>query len=181
MKTPLLYGFLAALGGALTSLAMYFTGMHDTVEKLATAQWIQICVGLVIVVTCLALAMREKRSLARAEEWGFGSAFLTGFLTGLAAAVIGAIFSFVYFSYINGNMSELLYQMQVAKAEAKGVPADRLAQAEPIMRKMMSPVIISCFQMLLGTAIATGLSLIVAIFFRARVQPVAPAEPPVTA
>src|SRR5581483_1916810 len=92
MKTPLLYGFLAALGGALTSLAMYFTGMHDTVEKLATAQWIQICVGLVIVVTCLALAMREKRSLARAEEWGFGSAFLTGFLTGLAAAVIGAIF-----------------------------------------------------------------------------------------
>jgi hypothetical protein len=167
MKIPLLYGLYSAIGGAIVTLLLYFTGFHDSVEKFTAAQWIGGVAGFLIMVTCLALAMRDKRALAPADaEWGYGSAFGAGVLTGLFIAVFNAIVTYIYFAFINPNMPDIIFAMQQAKMEAKGLSATQIANAEPLMRKMMSPGITACLQVIGGFIFTVIVSLIVAIFFR---------------
>jgi hypothetical protein len=167
MKTPLTYGFISALAGALLTLLLYFAGFHDSPDKLASAQIIAGCVGLVIVVTCLSLAMRDKRATAPADaEWGYGSALGVGTLTALVNSVLGAIFYFIYASFINPSFADTLLQSELAKAEAKGASATQLANMEPMMRKFMSPGVSACMQLIFGFIFCFVIALIVAIFFR---------------
>ena len=160
-----------AIGSALLTFIMFFAGLHDSAEKMqsAVARTIAIAGPLAIAITCLVLAMRDKRANTPADApWGYGSALGTGVMTGLFSALIGVVFAYVYFVYLNPNMPEVIYQTQVAKMEAKGMSADQIERAEPMMRKMMSPVMMTAFQSIGGFVWTVLLSLIIAIFFRRR-------------
>jgi hypothetical protein len=167
MKTPLFYGCLSAFGGAVLTLLVYFAGFHDTVEKLPTAQLIVGVAGIAIFITCLALTMRDKRAQAApGSEWGYGSALGAGVLMSVFSVLLGCIFNYLYFTVINPHMSDLIFAAQQAKMEEKGMSADQIAKAEPIMRKMMSPAVTTLIQLIGGFIISVLISLIVAIFFR---------------
>jgi hypothetical protein len=180
MKTPLLYGFLNALGSAILTLLMFFAGFHDTPEKMQASRWIGLGLGCAISITCLALAMRDKRARAPGE-WGYGSALSVGTLTALFAALISGVFMYIYFAFINPGFGDVIYQTQVAAMEAKNIPADRIAAAEPTMRKFMSAPILTLSQIFVGFIIGFILALIVAAFFKQPASPVAPELPPAVA
>src|SRR5512133_3691522 len=119
MKTPLTYGFLMALGGALLTLVLYFAGFHDAPEKMNAAQWTGMIASLAISAVCLSLAMREKRALRPPENpWGYGSAFGTGVVTGLFGVLFGSVFAYVYVAFINPGMGDVILQLQMNKMEA---------------------------------------------------------------
>ncbi len=176
MKLSLTYGFFIALATSLLSLGFFFTGYHDDASKLQTAQNVGLVLGIVIAVVCLLMGMREKRELTPAKDnWGYSSALGTGVMIGLFAAIFSTIYTYCYFNFINPNMSELIYQMEVLKMEAKGMTDAQISQAEPIMRKMMSPVILTAIGMVSMFIINVVLALIVAIFVKNR--PDVAAEP----
>jgi hypothetical protein len=178
MKTPLVYGSLMALVGALLTYGLFFAGYHDAPEKLQVAQWIGSGGGILASIVFTALAMRERRAEYPANrEWGYGSAFVTGLLAGLVGAVLGAILAYIYFAFVNPGFNEIVYQAQVAKMEAKGMSSAQIEQASGMMRKMMSPVVMVIFQVIAGAVWSTILSLIVAIFFRNRPAAAYAAEP----
>ena len=167
MKTPLTYGFISALGGALLTLGLYFAGFHESVEKLQSGQNIGAVLGIAILVTALALGMREKRANAPAEtEWGYGSAFGTGVAIAAFSALFSAVFSYLYLAVINPNFPELVFQAQQAKMEAKGLSATQIANAEPMMRKFMSPIVMTLMGSIMNFIFGLIFSAIVAIFFR---------------
>lgn len=167
MKIPLLHGLYMAFGGAVLTLALFFAGMHDSIERMPTAQWIGTVGGLAIGVTCLALAIREMRATAPTDTpWNYGSALGAGILTGLAATVVGSLFGYLYFGVVNPNLTEIILQMQLEKMEATGLSTAKLAEAEPMIRKMMSPVMLTVLQAFSGFLSSVVLALIVAIFFR---------------
>lgn len=177
MKTSLTFGFLLALAGALTSLGLFLTGYHDSAPKLQSAQWIQMAVGTLASVACLAAAMRTKREQAPADgEWSYAAAFGSGVLTGLCAVVIGSAFSYVYYKLINPNLSETLVQMQLTAMAEKGMPAKAISEVEPMMRRWMMPEIMTLMQALTGMIASTALSALIALFFRTRTS--AQATPP---
>jgi hypothetical protein len=178
MKIPLTYGVIMAVAGALLTFAMFFTGMHDSVERMRSGlgQTIAWVVPLAIGIVCLCLAMRDKRNATPPDKnWGYGSALGTGVLTGLFGALFGAVFAYIYFVYINPNISEVIYQTQVAAMESKGMASEQIERAEPMMRKMMSPAMMTVFQSVMGFVWTVLLSLIIAIFFRRRTAVAAPA------
>jgi hypothetical protein len=169
MKTPLIYGALMAIIGALVTYGLFFAGYHDTPEKLQASSWISTVVGVLAAVTCLALAMRERRAQHPVDQsWGYGSAFGTGVLTGLWAALFGAVLAYVYFAIINPQFGETVYQAQVAKMEAKGASSSQIDAASGFMRKFVSPVAMTLVQGIGGFIWSVILSLLVAIFFRKR-------------
>jgi len=181
MKTALTYGFSMALANALFTLLLYFTGFHDSAEKMKAAQWIGTCGVLAITVTCLALAMREKRATAAPEaDWGYGSAFGVGLLTGLFAALFGVVFAYLYFQFINPGFSDLVLEAQIAQMEARGMSAAQIERAEPMMRKWMSPAVMTIMGCISTFIMSLILALIVAIFFRRR-EIEATAPPPIAA
>ena len=170
-----------AIAGAVLMLLLYFAGFHDSVEKMKPAQWIGGIGGIAIGVTCLTLAMQEKRAQFPAEEeWGYGSALGGGVLTGICASLFGLLTAYVYFAILNPGFCDVIFQAQVAAMEAKGLrPAD-IERIEPMLRKWMSPVAMTIMQFFTGLVFSTILSLIIAIFLRKR--PEQPSEtdlPPV--
>jgi len=181
MKTSLTYGFIAALIAALISMGSYFAGWHDTPEKLDTAHNVGMLLGTVAGIVCLVLGMKEKRALTPADKnWGYGSALATGVMIGLFAALIGSIYSYCYFSLINPHITDVIYQAQVAKMEAKGMSLDQIERAEPMMRKFMSPVVMTISGFVMTLVFNTVLSLIVAAFLKNRPAGASfVAEPPV--
>jgi hypothetical protein len=173
MKTPLLYGSLLALVGALLTYGMYFAGYHDTAEKMQSVQWIQICIGIIATVVLMALAIRERRTEYPTEQtWGYGSAFGTAVLTGLVSVVLGGILSYIYFAFVNPQFSEIVYQAQVLKMEQKGIPSSQIDAASGMMRKFTSPAVMIIFQVIIGCIFSALFALIIAIFFRNRDTPV---------
>ncbi|MES2697208.1 MAG: DUF4199 domain-containing protein [Verrucomicrobiota bacterium] len=172
MKIPLTYGAFIALGGALLTLVLYFLGFHDSAEKLQTAQWVGGGIGFILTITLLLLAMREKRArFSVNEDWGYGNALGVGILTGLVGSVLGAIFYYVYASQINPDLSEHILQAQRQAMEAKGMSAAKFEQAEPMMRKFMTPGFTAAMQCLMAIVLSVLLSLILAIFVRQRPTP----------
>lgn len=179
MKTSLTYGFIAALVAALISMGSYFAGWHDTPEKLDTAHNVGMALGVVTAVICLVLGIKEKRALTPADKsWGYGSALGTGIMIGLFAAILGNLYSYCYFSFINPHVTDVIYQAQVAKMEAKGLSPEQIERAEPMMRKFMSPVVMTISGFVITLLFNTVLSLIIAAFLKNRPAG-AQAEPPV--
>ncbi len=169
MKTSLTYGFIIALCGALISMGSYFAGWHDTPDKLDLAHNLGTVLGLIVAIVGIVLGIKEKRSLLPADaSWGYGSALGTGILIGLFAAILGSIYSYCYFAFINPHITDVIYQAQVAKMEAKGMSAEQIERAEPMMRKFMGPVFITISSFVIGFVVNTVLSLIIAAFLKNR-------------
>ena len=182
MKTSVTYGFLIALAGLVLSLLMFFTGFHTDVEKMQSGlgKTIGMVLPLVIGIIGLALAMRDTRAQRAPGSWGYGPAFGAGVMTALFAALFSAVTTYLYVGLINPNFSDIVYQAQVAAMEAKNVPAEQIERAEPMMRKMMSPVMMTVIGTFMGFIWSVILSLLIAIFFRKPATSVASpfAEPP---
>ncbi len=180
MKIPLTYGAIMAIAGAVLTLGLYFAGFHDNVEKFGAGQTVGMLGGLAISVSCLALAMREKRaSFPASSEWGYGSALGGGVLTGLVASLLGVVTAYLYFAVINPGFGDMVLQAEMAKLEAKGIPSSAIAQAEGMIKFMTRPGVMLTMQAIVGFISAVVLSLILAIFFRHRTAatppPVVPA------
>lgn len=182
MKTPLLYGSLIAIVGALLTFGLFFAGFHDTPEKLKSTQWIAPCVILIAHFVLVTFAIRDARSNYPAEEkWSYGNALGCGFLTGLVAAICGIVIGLIYYPLVNPQFGDVLFQTWYAQAEAKGYPADRLEAASGFMHKIYSPAGLSISNLITGLFVSLVLALIIAIFFRKRASDansIASAEPP---
>ncbi|MFZ9681581.1 MAG: DUF4199 domain-containing protein [Cephaloticoccus sp.] len=174
MKTSLTYGFIMALGTSLVSLGFFFGGFHETPKGLQTANNLSMLLNSAIAIVCIVLAMREKRALFPADqEWGYGSALGMAMLVSLWGTLFCCVYSYAYFTFIDPGIFDIMYQAQVLKMEEAGMSAADIAQAEPMMRKWMNPVvttIVSFFVLLFFNAV---FSFIAAIFVKNR--PAAPA------
>lgn len=178
MKTSLTYGAAMAIAGAVLTLVLYLAGLHDSAEKMQSAQWAGGIGGAGIGIACLTLSIREKRARFPAEaEWGYGSALGGGVLTGLFASLFGIVTAYLYFGVINPGFSDVVFQAQVAAMEAKGLSAAQLEKIEPMLRLWLSPTAMTAMQFFMGLVWSTVLALIIAIFLRQRPNP-AVAEPP---
>jgi hypothetical protein len=180
MKTPLIYGAAMAIAGALLTFVMFFAGFHDSAEKMGSgiAQGLGMVGGLLIAVVCLVLAMRDKRANSSPDSpWGYGSALGTGVLTGLFGALFGAIFTYIYFAFLNPEVTNIMYELEVSKMEARGTPPEQIDAAEGMMRFMFSPGMATLVQAIFGFVVIVVLSLIIAIFYKRRPATLQ-AEPP---
>jgi len=167
MNTTLLYGLAMAVISALLNYGLYFAGFHETPEKLGTAQTIGMVAGLLISIACIALGCRARRAETPANEpFGYGRSFLTGFLISLWGVLFGTISQVLYVAVVNPGFRDVVVQLELAKAEARGVTAQQLEQAEGMIRMMTGPVAQGIFGFIFGLIFCTIIALIVAAFVR---------------
>ncbi len=176
MKTYLTYGFIMTLASAFLGLGLYFGGFHADPAKFQLGQNIGIVLGIAIGITCLLLGMREKRAATPPEKpWGYGSALGTGVMIALFGSILGAIYNYAYFAYINPGFQEIVLEAQIMAMEAKNVPAAQIDAAIPMMEKFMSPGVMTIFGALMGFFWLLVISLILAAFVKNRPAVASPA------
>lgn len=177
MNTTFLYGLIIAIAGTLLNYGLYFLGYHDSVEKMAIAQWVGGLGGMCLSIVILVMGVRARRAeIPATEPFGFGRAFLTSFLICFWSVVFGTISHVLYLSVVNPGFRDVMVQSEIAKMEAKGVPAAQIEQAEPFVRMISGPVAQGIFVFIGGLIMWTVVSLIVAaILKRPAAEPVPPA------
>lgn len=180
MKHYLTYGFAMALGGALVVFGLFFLGLHDSPDKLDTAQTIQMCAGLAIGITCIVLGTKAKRAaLPATAEFGYGSALGAGVMITLFASLMGIFTNVLYAAVINPHFGEVIIQAQAAKMEAKGIPPDKIEQIQKMTATMMKPPVLAAMGFLSGMFFGTIISLVTAAFLkRPAVEELADSPPP---
>lgn len=176
MKTPLVYGSLSAIAGAIIILALFFLGYHSEVEKLGAAKWIGGIAGLAVGISCLVLGVKARREeIPEAEGFSFGRAMGTGVLISVVSSFLSSVFYFVYLKVINPGFTDLMIQDTLDKMQAKGMSSDQLAGAEKGMHFFMAPALQSVMNLFGGVIFGVVLSLIVAAFLK---RPAPAAQPP---
>jgi len=169
MKTTFLHGAGIAIAGALSNLGFFFAGVHSSPDRLASMQWLGTILILGISGTGLTLAVRERRAgLSPEKAWGFAPAFGTGVLTGLFAALLGIVPSYLYFSVINPAFSDVLAAMQRNALEAKGLSETELERIMPMMEKFTIPGVLTATGAFMGFVWSSVVALVVAFFLRGK-------------
>jgi hypothetical protein len=155
-------------------LILFFLGFHSDPAKLGMAGWGGGLVGLVIVILCVVLGVKARRSeIPETEAFGYGRAFGAGFLISLVASVLNGFFGFLYWKFINPGIADIIVQSQLAKLEASGVSGDRLDKAEAMTRAMASPIPQAVVALIGGLVVGIIISLIVAAVLK-RAEPASP-------
>jgi len=160
IKPSLSYGLLLGIALIVYSLIMYLLDI-DLESKV---QWI----SYLIIAGGLFWAMISFRDKLSGGFITYGKAFGVGFLTGLFAAILSAIFTYIYLTMIDpGMIEEILLNAENKILESDPNMSDeQLEQALSIAEKFTSPIIMTILGFLSSVFFATILSLIIAIFVK---------------
>jgi chromosome condensin MukBEF ATPase and DNA-binding subunit MukB len=138
MNTTLKYGLMAAAAVIILHLILYFSGISETPtgEKI---QWL----NYLIYGGAIYLGLKEK--LQKQEGYlSFGSAFGTGFLIILIAAVLVFGYRYAYYSTINPKVSVEMQQKVEDEMEKKSVEKNmdeaQREQARKISQVVVTPI-----------------------------------------
>ncbi len=163
------FGLIAALVLVAVGLVFHVTGFADYTGQDSTFTWINNILTWGILAGAMILAMKQHR-----DELGgymsFGRAFMVGFWVTLIVAVITAIWSYVFFSFIAPDVIDVITEAQRDAMIDQGMSDEQIEQAVGFSSWMMNPAMLSLFGAI-GTLV---LGIIISLIVSAIMQRKAP-------
>ena len=156
---PSLYsGIVIGIALIIFSLAMFFL----EVDRESKIMWL----SYLILFGGLYWAIISYRKKLPGEFMSYGQALLTGFLTGLFASILTAVFTYIYVVYIDTTLIDHV----IAQAEEKilesqpDISDEDLDRALSMTEVFTSPGMMALFSFIGNVILSTLFSLIIAIF-----------------
>jgi preprotein translocase subunit YajC len=179
MNTKVFFGLILALANIVLSLVGFFLGFQT--DKIAQGQWYNL-LPLVVFIVILWFGIRAVREEAKDKSLTYGKGVGAGFLISLYGGLIGSIYSFVHFTFINPNFADYQVDFVREKWVQKGLSDAQMEAVEKFTRVFLSPALMSItglfMTLLLGVVVALILA---AILKRAPVVVADQPEPPTVA
>jgi uncharacterized membrane protein SirB2 len=163
MSTTLLYAFIMAIAQIVVTLISYFLGYQT--DKMSSGSWFQI-VPLVVSIVILTLGIRAVREEQPGKYMTYGKGLSTGILIALFSSVIGAIYAYIHFTYVNPGFPDYLIETSRVKWAAAGMSESKMEGAEKGVRWFTRPAIQSIFSLVIGFIFGLILSLIISAFLK---------------
>lgn len=155
------YGLIAALILVAVGLVFHVTGFADYTGQNTAASWITNIINWGVMGGAMFLAMKQHR-----EELGgymtFGRGFTVGFWVALMIAVVTAIWSFVFFSYIAPEVIDTIMEAQRDQMIDRGMSDADIDQAMSFTEVMMRPGAFAGIALVTTLILGIIISLIVA-------------------
>jgi hypothetical protein len=164
MSTKFFYALVLTLATVVFQLLLFFSGFQT--EKLATGQYLQ-WLGLVIMAVVLWLGIKAACDEKLDRPMTYGQRVGTGVLISLYSGLMGAIYTFVHFTFINTGFADYTIALTREKWAAKGLTQAQTEGAEAITRKMLQPGV----QAILGVLFAVLIGLVLSLIIAALVKP----------
>ncbi len=161
-STALRYGGIAAAVLIIIGLLMYLTGMIDyEAAGSGSGNWMANILNWAVWIGGIVMAIKFHRDSELGGFISFGRGFYTGFLTSLVMGVIGAIWTYVFFTFVAPETLDLMTQgamdnMSEEEAEAAG----------DMMGMFMSPVFFSIVMVIGALIMGSIFSLIAAAIMK---------------
>jgi hypothetical protein len=159
-RVALNYGLILGVVLIIYSLILYLVDVP--LEYLQYFNW----GSYVFIIIFMVLGIKTYRDKYAGGFITYGKSFSTGFLIGLYAAIIAAIYGFIYFSFINpGIIQEMMDARTLEIMEQNPTMNDeQLEMAQAWMERFMSPVMMTVMGLIVNVIISLIISLIVSIF-----------------
>lgn len=171
MKISVAYGFAAALGMAMITMFVYYLGYHSDVTKIGAGEFIGSLGCVPIMIACIAAGIAAERGrLPPNSNFTYGEGVKTGALISLFTGLFGAVSFYVYTHIINPQYNDLVMQARLLSAKQGGATDAQLAQAKETYEAAMNPLLQAGMGIAMGMVLGMAITLIVALFFRRKVQ-----------
>lgn len=168
MNTALTYGLYVAAANIVYYLIMYFTGAWKS-EEMAWLGFLTI----IFLAVGIYMAVKERKQ----EEWDgfmrFGQGFSTGLTVAVVAGIVGAIFYFVYLSYINPEIVDFMKD-QMAKGMAeqeKQMTAEEFERAKEMGGIFIEPGMQAVWTFVVTIIVGSIISTIVSAIMKRNPEP----------
>lgn len=175
MSVKTTYGFVLAFVGIVLALTGYLLGLQTDKAGSALASlfgW----VGTILTFFILWLGVRAEREGRPDQRITFGQGFVTGILITLIGAGIGAVYTFMHFSFINPEFGDHMMVMIQQKWAETGMTGRQMDAAEKVTRIFFHPAVMAVTGFLAQLFFGVIFSLIVAAILKRN--PLAPAAVP---
>ncbi len=172
MNTTLFYAVVLALTNIVLALAGFFLGFQT--EHLDQGRWFGF-LGFIPPIVVLWLGMRALREEAADKSLSYGKGVLTGFLISLYSALIGLVYTFIHFKFINPNYADYVIDAARQKWVQAGLDDAKMAAAEKVMHFVMSAPVMSMIGFIFALLYGVVVALILAAILK---RPPATATPP---
>lgn len=164
MSTKFFYALVLTLATVVFQLLLFFSGFQT--EKLAMGQYFQ-WLGLVIMAVVLWLGIKAACDEKPDRPMTYGQRVGTGVLISLYSGLMGAVYTFIHFTFINTGFADYTIALTREKWAAKGLTQAQMEGAEAITRKMLQPGV----QAILGVFFAVLIGLVLSLIISALVKP----------
>ncbi len=162
-KITLKYGLI--LGGAVSIYSAILNqigmGTDQTVASIA----------YLFIPIVLFFAMKEKRALL--GHLSFGQGFGMGALVSLLGSIIISVFIYVYFTFLNPDIIQVIIETTETNLYSRGMDDDQVEQILEMQKPFFTPGWMSFFSLLIYTIVGVIFSLIVALVVK---QPQSPEQ-----
>lgn len=138
MSTTLLYGLILGIGNILLTLLGYFLGYQT--EKMNDGTWFGFIPFLFSVVV-LWFGIRAVREEHAQKILTYGKGVGTGMLISLYAAVLGAAYVYLHFTFVNPNYTDYLIEASRVRWAEINMPEKSMEAAEKMIRMMTKPAL----------------------------------------
>jgi hypothetical protein len=146
------YGLLTGLVSIIVSFALNVAHMDQS-----PAKWL----STVILIAGVFLAQSFYKQ-QNAGFMGYGEGVRIGMILTLVSGVMGAVFTYIYISFMdNGMIARMLDKARTDMESRGGASDEQIDQAMQMTAKFMTPVSISLFVVLFSLLFGLAISLVV--------------------
>jgi hypothetical protein len=163
-KVALNYGLFLGVVLIIYSLLLYL--LDVPLESLQYFNW----GSYVFIILFMVLGIKTYRDKHADGLITYGKSFSTGFLIGLYAAIIAAIYGFIYFSFINPGIIEEMMDARTLELMEQNpdMNDEQIEMAQAWMERFMSPVMMSVMGLIVNVIVSLIISLVVSIFMQKK-------------
>jgi len=166
-RTPsmnaLTYGVIAGVVMIVYSLLLFIANLYLN-------KWLGY-LGFILLIAIMAWGTMDYRKKQMNGFMTYGQAFSSCFMIGLFAAIIGAIYMFIFASYIHpGLQNEIIDQARERLASRPGMSDEMMDNALSYTQKFTTPVMMTIFSLIMYIFWAAVIGLILGIFLK-KVDP----------
>lgn len=152
------YGLITGMALVAISLLLSLAGVVDPTNQSNPGNWLASILSYAIMITGMAMAVKNHRDNELGRYISFGRSFLVGFIVIIVASVLSLVYTYVYFTVIDPGMLEaILEASRDQMIEQRGLSEEDADQAMAMTSFMFTPGMMA----LLGTL---GSALFGAIF-----------------
>jgi hypothetical protein len=155
MSTTLLYALIMAIGQIVLTLVGFFLGYQT--DKINQGTWFGV-VPVLYAIVVYALGLKAVREEDAGKYLTYGKGVGTGTMIALYSGLIGSIFAFIHFTWVNPNYTDYLIEASRVKWVAAGLSDSRMEAGEKGIRMFTKPAVMAivgfCMTMVFGVIIS---------------------------
>lgn len=163
MSTTFLYALIMAIGQIVLTLVGFFLGFQT--DKINQGTWFGF-VPLVYAIAVYWFALKAVRAEDAGKYLTYGKGVGTGVKIAVYSGLIGSIYAYVHFTFVNPNFTDYLIEASRVKWAAANLSDTQMEGAEKGMRMFTKPAIQACMGFIITVLLGLVISLIAAAILK---------------